>query len=23
YMGVDNDLHPLEKNIEENEYGEK
>ncbi|CAH2238039.1 jg21651 [Pararge aegeria aegeria] len=23
YMGVDNDLHPLEKRIEENEYGEK
>ncbi|CAH2257632.1 jg20510 [Pararge aegeria aegeria] len=23
YMGVDNDLHPLEKSIEENEYGEK
>ncbi|CAH2245147.1 jg16717 [Pararge aegeria aegeria] len=22
-MGVDNDLHPLEKRIEENEYGEK
>ncbi|CAH2264536.1 jg21278 [Pararge aegeria aegeria] len=22
YMGVDNDLHPLEKRIEENEYGE-
>ncbi|CAH2229189.1 jg1857 [Pararge aegeria aegeria] len=21
YMGVDNDLHPLEKRIEENEYG--
>ncbi|CAH2238932.1 jg13740 [Pararge aegeria aegeria] len=23
YMGVDNDLQPLEKRIEENEYGEK
>ncbi|CAH2211077.1 jg12317 [Pararge aegeria aegeria] len=23
YMGVDNDLHPLEKRIEENEFGEK
>ncbi|CAH2226321.1 jg17415 [Pararge aegeria aegeria] len=23
YMGVDKDLHPLEKRIEENEYGEK
>ncbi|CAH2249786.1 jg6082 [Pararge aegeria aegeria] len=23
YMGVDNDLYPLEKRIEENEYGEK
>ncbi|CAH2230529.1 jg8857 [Pararge aegeria aegeria] len=23
YMGADNDLHPLEKRIEENEYGEK
>ncbi|CAH2236689.1 jg20907 [Pararge aegeria aegeria] len=23
YRGVDNDLHPLEKKIEENEYGEK
>ncbi|CAH2258145.1 jg23146 [Pararge aegeria aegeria] len=23
YMGVDNDLHPLEKRKEENEYGEK
>ncbi|CAH2268536.1 jg26428 [Pararge aegeria aegeria] len=23
YMGVDNDLHPLEKRIEENDYGEK
>ncbi|CAH2253587.1 jg16504 [Pararge aegeria aegeria] len=23
YMGIDNDLHPLEKRIEENEYGEK
>ncbi|CAH2238331.1 jg17488 [Pararge aegeria aegeria] len=23
YMGVDNDLRPLEKRIEENEYGEK
>ncbi|CAH2269384.1 jg22228 [Pararge aegeria aegeria] len=23
YMGVDNDLHPLEKRIEENEDGEK
>ncbi|CAH2240490.1 jg24221 [Pararge aegeria aegeria] len=23
YMGVDNDLHPLEKRMEENEYGEK
>ncbi|CAH2243430.1 jg9346 [Pararge aegeria aegeria] len=23
YMGVDNDLHPLEKRIEENGYGEK
>ncbi|CAH2268953.1 jg15979 [Pararge aegeria aegeria] len=23
YMGVDNDLHPLEKRIEENEYREK
>ncbi|CAH2269493.1 jg27302 [Pararge aegeria aegeria] len=23
YMGVDNDLHPLEKRIEENENGEK
>ncbi|CAH2240522.1 jg6437, partial [Pararge aegeria aegeria] len=23
YMGVDNDLHPLEKRIEENKYGEK
>ncbi|CAH2269440.1 jg4470 [Pararge aegeria aegeria] len=23
YMGVDNDLHPLEKRIEDNEYGEK
>ncbi|CAH2235305.1 jg5875 [Pararge aegeria aegeria] len=23
YMGVDNDLHPIEKRIEENEYGEK
>ncbi|CAH2241269.1 jg3330 [Pararge aegeria aegeria] len=23
YMGVDNDLHPLKKRIEENEYGEK
>ncbi|CAH2253025.1 jg13549 [Pararge aegeria aegeria] len=23
YMGVDNDLHPLEKRIEENEYGDK
>ncbi|CAH2236627.1 jg16466 [Pararge aegeria aegeria] len=23
YMGEDNDLHPLEKRIEENEYGEK
>ncbi|CAH2229315.1 jg17064 [Pararge aegeria aegeria] len=23
YMGVDNDLHPLEKRIEENEYGEE
>ncbi|CAH2217688.1 jg26586 [Pararge aegeria aegeria] len=23
YMGVDNDLHPLEKRIKENEYGEK
>ncbi|CAH2243300.1 jg17403 [Pararge aegeria aegeria] len=22
-MGVDNDLHPLENRIEENEYGEK
>ncbi|CAH2237075.1 jg17251 [Pararge aegeria aegeria] len=22
YMGVDNDLHPPEKRIEENEYGE-
>ncbi|CAH2250457.1 jg9581 [Pararge aegeria aegeria] len=22
-MGVDNDLHPLEKRIEENKYGEK
>ncbi|CAH2234160.1 jg9041 [Pararge aegeria aegeria] len=23
YIGVDNDLHPLEKRIEENKYGEK
>ncbi|CAH2233160.1 jg17786 [Pararge aegeria aegeria] len=23
YMGVDKDLHPLKKRIEENEYGEK
>ncbi|CAH2239887.1 jg4572 [Pararge aegeria aegeria] len=23
YKGVDNDLHPLEKRIKENEYGEK
>ncbi|CAH2242107.1 jg2146 [Pararge aegeria aegeria] len=23
YMGVDNDLHQLDKRIEENEYGEK
>ncbi|CAH2248393.1 jg6197 [Pararge aegeria aegeria] len=23
YMDVDNDLHPLERRIEENEYGEK
>ncbi|CAH2227377.1 jg24403 [Pararge aegeria aegeria] len=23
YMSVDNDLHPIEKRIEENEYGEK
>ncbi|CAH2232719.1 jg5343 [Pararge aegeria aegeria] len=23
YMGVDNDLHPHEKRIDENEYGEK
>ncbi|CAH2238419.1 jg21123 [Pararge aegeria aegeria] len=23
FMDVDNDLHPLEKRIEENEYGEK
>ncbi|CAH2217311.1 jg5621 [Pararge aegeria aegeria] len=23
YMGVDNDLYPFEKRIEENEYGEK
>ncbi|CAH2257081.1 jg11944 [Pararge aegeria aegeria] len=22
-LGVDNDLHPLEKRIEENEYGDK
>ncbi|CAH2269426.1 jg11734 [Pararge aegeria aegeria] len=23
YMGIDNDLHPLENRIEENEYGGK